>query len=74
VAGAGYGRRQAEAPFRCSKLRTWAALKPALWPIRSKLDGSNISSIWVISDSLVTDEAEMVPCEISLGFSMSMIA
>jgi hypothetical protein len=38
------------------------------------LDTSNNSPIWIISDSIGVDESEMIPCEISRGFSMSMIA
>jgi hypothetical protein len=40
---------------------------------RVSLGTSDNSSIWVISDSLVTDGAERIPFEISLVFSMSMI-
>jgi hypothetical protein len=38
------------------------------------LDTSNNSPIWFVSDFIGMDESEMIPCEISRGFSMSMIA
>jgi hypothetical protein len=42
--------------------------------VQVKLDTSNNSPIWFVSDSIVLGESEMIPCEISRGFSMSMIA
>jgi hypothetical protein len=38
------------------------------------LDASKNSPIWFVSDSIGVGESEMIPCEVSQDFSMSMIA
>jgi hypothetical protein len=41
---------------------------------QKQLDASKNSPIWFVSDSIGVGESEMIPCEVSQDFSMSMIA
>jgi hypothetical protein len=40
----------------------------------AQLDASKNSPIWFVSDSIGVSESEMIACEVSGDFSMSMIA
>jgi hypothetical protein len=61
--------------YRTLKLRNLGMVEHVDTVIRGdKVDASKNSPIWFVSDSIGVGESEMIPCEVSQDFSMSMIA